>query len=457
MMQRASHALVIGGSMAGLLTGRILANHFDQVTIIERDYYPKEPAPRRGVPQSGHFHILLSRGRKILEQLFPGLQDELVAAGAPLLTPQKETVWFSPAGWAIHFTPDRTGFVSSRDLLDWTIRRRLASFANVRFLEGTRVTGLLANSEHTGVAGAVVRFCDKADSTEEKSLYADLVVDASGKVSKAPQWLQTLGYAPPQEIVINGFFGYASRIYQAKADCPADWHSVFVSTAPPSRTRGGAIFPIEGKRWIVSLGGGGGDYPPTEEAGFLEFAHSLPTPLIYNAIKDAQPLTPISSYRGTENRIRHYDRLFRYPENFVVVGDAACAFNPVYGQGMTVAALSAQILDQCLNQRQPHPDCNLKGLSRQVQQKLAHVHSVAWLFATSQDYRYRGSAGGKPSLVTQLMIQYMDQVLKLITEDADVCQTFLEVVHMIKPPANLFHPSIVVKAIGQIIKPSLSF
>lgn len=145
-MQRASQALVIGGSMAGLLTGRILANHFDQVTIIERDYYPKEPAPRRGIPQSGHFHLLLSRGRKILEQLFPGLQDELVAAGAPLLTPQNETAWFSPAGWAIHFTPDRAGFVSSRDLLDWTIRRRLASFANVRFLEGGTVTGLLANS-----------------------------------------------------------------------------------------------------------------------------------------------------------------------------------------------------------------------------------------------------------------------------------------------------------------------
>lgn len=449
-MQPASHALVIGGSMAGLLTGRILANHFDQITIIERDYYPKEPLPRRGVPQSGHLHLLLSRGRKILEQLFPGLENELVAAGALLLTPQNETAWFSPAGWAIHFTPDRTGIVSSRDLLDWTIRRRLAGFANVRFLEGCTVTGLLANSDHTGVAGAVVRFHDHAGSIKEENLYANLVVDASGKVSIVPQWLEKLGYALPQETVINGFVGYASRIYQANADL----HSVFVSTAPPSRTRGGAIFPIEGDRWIVSLGGGDRDYPPTEEAGFLEFAHSLPTPLIYNAIKDAQPLTPIYSYRGTENRIRHYDRLSRYPENFVVVGHAACAFNPIYGQGMTVAALSAQILDECLKQRQPHPDGNLKGLSRQVQQKLADVHSVAWMFATNQDYRYLGSEGGKPSLVTKLIIQYMDQVLKLSTKDANVCQTFLEVAHMLKPPTALFHPSIVVKAIGQIIKPS---
>ncbi len=450
-MQQTSHALVIGGSMAGLLAGRILANHFDQVTIIERDYYPTEPVPRRGIPQSGHLHLLLSRGRIILEQLFPGLQDELVAAGATLLT--SDSKWFSPAGWAFRLTPDSASFVCSRSLLDWTIRRRLAALGNVYFLEGGTVKGLLANSDHTKVTGVSVHFCAQAGSTHQENLSADLVIDASGKVSHAPKWLEALGYLPPKETVINGFVGYATRIYQANNQ--DDCHSLFISTSPPFRTRGGAIFPIEGKRWIVSLGGGDRDYPPTNEAGFLEFARSLPTPLIYDAIKDAQPLTPIYSYKGTENRMRHYESLSRQPENFIVVGHAACAFNPVYGQGMTVAALSAQILDQSLKQqRQKSTEGNLNGLARQVQRQLAKVHDVAWLFATSQDCRYLGSEGEKPSLITQLTIQYMDQVLKLVTEDEEVCQTFLEVVHMLKPSTALFHPKIFVKAIGQIFKPS---
>ena len=456
-MRQTGHALVIGGSMAGLLAGRVLANHFDQVTIIERDFFPENPVPRRGVPQSCHFHLLLKRGRMILEQLFPGLQNELVAAGAPVLDPRTDTAWFSPAGWAMQFDPDLTDLVIfSRDLLDWVIRHRLATFANIRFLEGGIVTGLLANSNKTGIAGVAVRFRNRSevDSTSEENLYADLVVDASGKVSKAPQWLRTLGYAPPPETVVNAFVGYASRLYQARANFQADQSSVFVSMAPPSRTRGGAIFPIEGDRWIVGLGGGDRDYPPTDESGFMEFARSLPTPIIYNAIKEAEPLTPIYSYRGTENRWCHYERLRRHPENFLVVGHAACAFNPIYGQGMTVAALDAQTLDQCLHERrQRYPDGNLKGLARQVQHKLAKVHGVAWMFATSQDYRYQGTEGGKPSFITQLMIQYMDQVLKLATEDAKICQAFLEVMHMVKPPITLFHPNIVVKVLKQVFKP----
>ena len=452
-MQQTSHALVIGGSMAGLLTGRILANHFDQVTIIERDYYPTEPAPRPGLPQSEHLHLLLSRGRIILEQLFPGLQAELVAAGATLLT--SDSKWFSPAGWAPRLIPDSDSFVCSRSLIDWTIRRRLSAFENVRFLEGAIVKGLLANSEQRKVTGVTVRFRDQAGNIHQENISADLIIDASGKVSQAPKWLEALGYVPPKETVINAFVGYATRIYQVNDNHQADWQSIFVSTSPPSRTRSTGIFPIEGKRWIVTLGGADRDYPPTNEAGFLEFARSLPTPFIYEAIKDAQPLTPIYSYKGTENRMRHYESLSRQPENFIVVGHAACAFNPIYGQGMTVAALSAQILDQSLQQqRQKSTEGNLDGLARQVQRQLAKVHDVAWLFATSQDCRYLGSEGGKQNFVTQLTIQYMDQVLKIVTEDEEICQTFLEVVHMLKPSTALFQPRIFVKAMGKVFKPS---
>ncbi|MEG4058730.1 MULTISPECIES: 2-polyprenyl-6-methoxyphenol hydroxylase-like oxidoreductase [unclassified Microcoleus] len=452
-MQRESHAIIIGGSLAGLLASRVLAKHFDRVSIIERDFFPEKPAPRPGIPQSRHLHILLNRGKIILEELFPGLESELVAAGAPRLNP-KSIGWFSPAGWAPLFSPDLNDLIMfSRDLLDWQIRRRLAENTNVHFLEGGTVTGLLANASRTEVAGVSVRFRDRHNpgNIHAENLYADLVVDASGKVSKTPQWLKSLGYEPPQETAINAFVGYASRIYKCSGKL-SDTAPVFVSTAPPFRTRGGGIFPIEGNRWLVILIGGDRDYPPADEAGFLEFVRTLPTPTIYDAIKDAEAITPVYSYRGTENRLRHYERLSCYPENLLIIGHAVCAFNPIYGQGMTVAALDAQMLDECLlHQRQCYLEGNLKGFSRQFQQKLAKLHTIPWTFAISQDSRYRGSTGAKPNLGTRLIIEYMELVLKALVDDAKVCQAFLEVVHMIESPAVLFHPSIALKAIGQLV------
>ena len=452
-MQRESHAIIIGGSLAGLLASRVLAKHFDRVSIVEGDFLPKKPAPRTGISQSRHLHILLNRGKIILEEFFPGLEKELVAAGAPSLDP-RSIGWFSPAGWAPQFSPDLNDLIMfSRDLLDWHIRRRLAENTNVHFLEGGTVTGLLTNASRAKVAGVSVRFRDRHNQayTHTQNLNADLVVDASGKVSKTPQWLKSLGYEPPQETTIKAFVGYASRIYEGSGKL-SDTAPVFVSLGPPLRTRGGAIFPIEGNRWLVSLGGGDRDYPPADEAGFLEFARSLPTPTIYDAIKDAEAITPVYSYRGTENRLRHYEGLVRYPENLIIIGHAVCAFNPIYGQGMTVAALDAQMLNECLQkQRERYPEGDLTGFARQFQQKLAKLHTIPWTFAISQDSRYRGSTGAKLNLATRLTIDYMDLVLKVLVSDAKVCQAFLEVLHMIESPAILFHPSIAVKAIGQLV------
>ncbi|MEG3907308.1 2-polyprenyl-6-methoxyphenol hydroxylase-like oxidoreductase [Microcoleus sp. w1-18aA5] len=452
-MQQESHAIIIGGSLAGLLASRVLAKHFDRVSIVERDFFPEKPAPRPGIPQSRHLHILLNRGRIILEEFFPGLENELVAAGAPSLDP-RSIGWFSPAGWAPHFSPDLNDLILfSRDLLDWQIRRRLAENTKVHFLEGGTVTGLLANTSRAGIAGVSVRFRDRhnAGNIHTENLYADLVVDAGGKVSKTPQWLKSLGYEPPQETVINAFVGYASRIYKCSGKL-SETAPVFVSLAPPVRTRGGAIFPIEGNRWLVTLDGGDRDYPPTDEAGFVKFARSLPTPTIYDAIKDAEAITPIYSYRGTENRWRHYERLRRSPENLIIIGHAVCAFNPIYGHGMTVAALDAQMLDECLQkQRERYPEGDLTGLAREFQQKLAKLHTLPWMFAISQDSRYPGSTGAKLNLATRLTIDYMDLVLKVLVGDVKVCQAFVEVVHMIESPAVLFSPSIALKAIGQLV------
>ncbi|MEI2577520.1 FAD-dependent oxidoreductase [Scytonema sp. PRP1] len=313
-----NHAIVIGGSMAGLVVARILSDRFKQVTLIERDQFPEKAIPRKGTPQSRHIHVLLLQGQLILKKLFPGLREEMIAAGAQLMDVAADWIWLNPAGWGVRFPSDLFILSFSRHLLDWKVRCRLAAMNKVRFLQGCEVTGVLSNTDSTCVAGVSVRHHQQShQGVWQEQIHADLVVDATGRTSKAPQWLKAIGYQPPQETVVNAFLGYASRLYRLPSDFQADWKGVYLQVAPPSRTRGAGLLPLEENRWILTAYGGdcllltetlrerhwaspNRDYPPTDEAGFLEFVRSLPCPAIYDAIKDAEPLSQIYSYRATE-------------------------------------------------------------------------------------------------------------------------------------------------------------
>jgi 2-polyprenyl-6-methoxyphenol hydroxylase-like FAD-dependent oxidoreductase len=448
MPQDKQHAAVIGGSMAGLLAGRVLADHFEHVTIIERDRLPTGPEPRKGLPQARHVHVLLWRGQQCLEKLFPGLQDELEQAGAPQVDWTGDSGWYSFGGWAPRFRSRYVSHPCSRDLLEWTIRRRLSSNPQVQFLEESEAADLLTTSDKSRVTGIRLRHRHQPDQGAQE-LQADLVVDASGRESHIPRWLKGLGYESPQETVVNSFLGYASRIYQKPPTWQSDWVSLLVRSTPPLSSRGGVINPIEHGRWMVTLGAAGRDYPPTDEAGFLEFARSLPVPTLYDAIKDAQPLTPIYGYRKTENRWRHFERLARWPENLIVAGDAVCAFNPVYGQGMTVAALGALTLADCLNDRRAGND--LAGLAKRFHTKLAQVIAGPWLLATGDDFRYPETEGGRPGVMTRLMHRYVDQVMYTANENAPVFLAFFEVAQLLKPPTVLFQPHIAARVMARII------
>lgn len=449
--RKGGDALVIGGSMAGMLAARVLTDRFERVTVVERDRFPEGPAPRKGVPQARHVHALLKRGRITLERLFPGIGDELVAAGAPTLDMANDIAWLNPAGWGVRF-PSDLAFVSfSRDLLDWHVRRRLATYnGGVRFLEGYDVTGLIPDAAGSGVAGAHVRPRNRPGSKEE--LRADLVVDATGRGSRAPEWLEALGYPRPEETMIDAHLGDASRVYRRPPGFRADWKMAFVQAAPPDVTRGALLLPIEGDRWMLTLAGRGRDYPPTDEAGFMEFASSLRSPIIREAIEDAEPLSPIHGFRQTANRRRHYEKLPRQPHNFLVTGDAACAFNPVYAQGITTAALGAEALEACLSeQHQHHPSGDLIGLAGRFQKKLAGINKAPWTLATGEDFRVRGVEGGKPNAMNRLMHRYMDRVLELSTKDAGVRLTLLEVFNLLKPPTVILGPAIAVRVLRRAI------
>jgi 2-polyprenyl-6-methoxyphenol hydroxylase-like FAD-dependent oxidoreductase len=450
--EKLDHALVIGGSMAGMLAARVLADHFKRVTIVERDRFTEEgPVPRKGVPQARHVHALLKRGRITLERHFPGIGEELVAAGAPSLDMAKDIAWLNPAGWGVRF-PSDLGFVAfSRDLLDWHVRRRLAAgYDGVRLLKGYDVTGLIPDAAGTGVAGVRVRTRNRTGGSGGEKLRADLVVDATGRASRAPEWLEALGYPRPKETMINAHLGDASRVYRRPTSFRADWKMAFVQAAPPEVTRGALLLPIEGDRWMLTLAGRDRDYPPTDEAGFMEFARSLRSPIISDAIEGAEPLSPIHGFRQTANRRRHYEKLSRQPHNLLVTGDAACAFNPVYAQGMTTAALGAEVLDECLR-KQRRPGEDLTGLARDFQKRLAKVNKAPWMLATGEDFRARGVEGGKPNAVNRLMHRYMDRVLELSTKDASVRLTLLEVFNLLKPPTAILGPAVAARVLQRTI------
>jgi 2-polyprenyl-6-methoxyphenol hydroxylase-like FAD-dependent oxidoreductase len=426
-----------------MLAARVLSDHFDGVTLLERDRFPAAPAARKGLPQGRHAHALLERGRDTLMRLLPGLTGELVRAGAALLDFTRDVAWLSPAGWYVRFPGHLRLLAASRDLIDWAVHSRVAALPNVRIRQGADVAGLIRGPGGACVAGVRLRSCTAEDEVDYggAEIAADLVVVADGRHSRLPEWLAVLGYEPPEQTVVNSFQGYASRYYRPPARLEPDWKGLYVQQAPPGDPRGGLVQPVEGRRWLVSLVGGGGDYPPTDEAGFLAFARSLRSPALYEAIASAEPLTPIAGQRATENRLRHYDRLGRFPDGVVALGDAVCAFNPVYGQGMSAAALGAEVLEGWLRE-ETHRS---QGGGRVFQRRLARATAAAWQLSTGADYRFRTTEGPPQGRVARLTGRYVEAVMRAATRRPWVRRRLAEVLHLLRPPSALFGPGVLAR------------
>jgi len=383
------HAIVIGSSLAGFTAARVLTDHFARVTIVERDRLPETPDFRPGVPQARQVHVLRLRGQLILEQQFPGLVNELLANGATLVNAGNEAEFFLFGQWrGPHYRSAIASIASSRPLLETALYRRLAARSGVTVLQERDVVGLKVDERGERVTGVRARDRSRA-SLNEIEIAADLVLDASGRGSKVPQWLDGLGYTPPQETVVNAFPGYVTRIYRRPNGYRGGWKTLNIIPTPPDSPRGGVIIPLEGGRWQVALVGLGRDYPPTDEEGFLAFARSLPSPRLYEAIKNAEPLTPPYGYRRNENRLRHYERLPGYLEGFVALGDAVYTLNPVHAQGITAAAMGAQVLDDGLKaQRRQRAAGDLTSLAESFQKRLHEALDEVWRSITRSDQRW---------------------------------------------------------------------
>lgn len=444
-------AIVIGGSIAGFLTAKVLTNYFQQVTIVERDPFPNQPEPRKGIPQCTQLHILLTRGRQIMEELFPGICDDLMAQGAAKVDMIGDVKWLNPFGWAKRFPSGFMALSFSRYILDWLIYQRLSTITSIDFVEQAYVTELLPSKNNQAVSGVRIKQREHNGKKIDKTLQADFIVDASGYSSNAPQWLEAMGYEAPEETKITTGMGYASRLYEIPHNFQEDWQGVYIQVAPPERTAMGVLYPIENNRWIVGVCATTPNRPSKDETAFLRALKQLPSPIIYNAVKQAEPATPIGIYHPPGNRLRHYEKLTRQPERFVVLGDAICSFTPVYGQGMTVAALGAMALGECLKKISQNQPSHLSGLGKTFQTKLAKINADPWIAATSQDAKYPSVKGmtKAPSVPEKLIGWYMDQVICLTTT-ADNPQTVIalsEVFHMLKSATTLFHPRIALQVL----------
>jgi len=270
-------------------------------------------------------------------------------------------------------------------MLESAIFQRIAVHPAIQVMAGYQVAGLATDEQHQRVTG--VRLIDRQKPNSQAFLHnADVVVDASGRNSQAPQWLSSLGIPPPEEWIINSFVGYTTRMYQRPDRPDGAWKTLYVRPSPPHGTRGGIILPMEGNRWNVTLIGVARDYPPTDEGGFLEFARSLPTSLLYEAILPAKPLSKPAGFRRTENRVRRFDRLPRYLEGFLVMGDAVYTLNPIYAQGMTAATLSSQALAASLSEQTYR--MTLDGLASAFQRNLSAVVGGLWHSTVTKEWSW---------------------------------------------------------------------
>jgi 2-polyprenyl-6-methoxyphenol hydroxylase-like FAD-dependent oxidoreductase len=431
--------------MAGLLAARALAGHFARVTICERDPAPTNIKVRKGVPQGVHAHALLQSGQHVLEAFFPNLVDELIAAGTTAVDLAVDVCWFHHGYWKIRYPSNMTLLFQSRPFLEWHVRRRLAALPNVTWRQTTAVTNLLSNAARTRVTGVQLQQTDPSATCHEIS--ADLVVDASGYGSRLPDWLTALEYPVPRASTLQIGLTYTSRFYRWPST-PRDWSALVLFPKAPESTRAGYLFPVEGQRWIVSLVGYMGDTPPSDEMGFLAYARSLAQPDIYQAISQAEPLSDIKAYHVPEIRWRHYEKLRRFPDGLLVVGDAVCRFDPIFGQGMSAAAQEAHLLEQMLHTEGRQGNTALTGFAPRFHRAMARVVSVPWSLAISEDCRYPQVVGQRPWGMA-LQQWYVAQIFTLSAIYPDVYGSFLEVMNLLKRPRTLFAPSILCQVLKQ--------
>jgi len=436
-------AVVIGAGMGGLTTVGALADRFDQVVVLERDTLPADPAYRVGTPQARHVHALLLSGQRALSELFPGFEQDLARAGAVPLRAgfdvRIERPGFDP------FPQRDLGLLSyalSRPTIERTVRRRVEGLANTTLRQRCRVQEVLATPNGETVTG--VRYENENGASE--TILADLVVEASGRGALTSALLQSIGHPLPEETTIGIDLGYATCVFSIPDDVPTDWKGVMTFGQAPQNSRGGLMLPLEGNRWMVTIVGRHDDVPPGDAEGFLTYAGALRTPTIYNAIRRAKRVDGVARYGFPESVRRHFERLEVFPRGLLPIGDAICRFNPVYGQGMSVAALEACLLRKLLETgAEPDPiACLARNFFAEVQTLIDTPWSVAVF-----DFAFPDTRGQRPPDF-ETTLKFGIALTRLAAEDPAIHKLTAEVQNLLKPRSVYRDPALVQRVFAKM-------
>jgi 2-polyprenyl-6-methoxyphenol hydroxylase-like FAD-dependent oxidoreductase len=429
-------AVVLGGGIAGLLAAKVLAPAFTSILLVDRDDLIGERDARRGVPHGRHAHGLVARGHQILEEQFPGLTDQMVAAGVKPGDFNGDIRWYINGA---RLRPSTSGLLSvpaTRPVLEEQLRLRVQQIPNLTFLERHDILGLTTTADNARVTG--VRVQPRDDTGEPRTLEADLVIDTTGRGSRTPAWLEELGYGRPPEERVKIDLAYTTRHFRLDHD-PFGDDLAIIPAPTPQHPRGAFFYRVPGEGKVeLSLTGMLGDHPPTDPEGFLEFARSLPVPQIYEAVRDAEPVDDAVMFRFPASVWRHYERMSRFPAGLLVMGDAVCSFNPLYAQGMTVAAMESLTLGKHLERGLPQPLAFLRDIAGDIGQP--------WALSAGADLAYPG-VEGRRTLKTKFINAYVARLQLAAVHDAVLTNAFIRSAGLIDPPQALLHPRNLVRVL----------
>jgi 2-polyprenyl-6-methoxyphenol hydroxylase-like FAD-dependent oxidoreductase len=425
------HAVVLGGSLAGLTAAATVADRFDMVTIIEADKLPSIGEHRNGVPQDRHAHLLLPGGLRTLAELLPGIVDDLQRQGAHVVD-APEIRFYLAGGRLALSDPGLRICAATRPLLEAVVRRRVLELPNVRVVEQTVADGLLVDAHGVHVTGVQLR--SRTDPNPHSVMDATLVVDATGRRSRGPRWLTTLGYPAPDEERLHVGVHYSTRLFRRDPADLGGCRQVHVAV-PPGERHGGLALAVEDDRWLVTLVGSLGERPPTALEEFIEFSRTLWRDDIHGIVAAAEPIGEAATGAFPDYLRRRYDRLHQLPGHYVVTGDALCSFNPVYAQGMSVASRDAQVLGDVLDRHR------MDRVGQRFFRRTRPDVDTAWKMATGADLG-DPAVDGRRTAGWRMLNRYINRLLTVAHQDPLVADAFLRVNTMMAPPQHLLRPRI---------------
>lgn len=422
-------AVVVGCGVGGIFAAGALHRHFREVVVVDKDDLSSGPSFRKGVPQGPHGHIVLKRGENIAEAMFPGFRDALRTAGGIELVTGRDMARFAFGKWSEPLDSDMTVFSQTRPLLEHVLRECLRSIPNVTIRSGCRFSDFLFD-DHRIHGVSILR-----EGRIREEVEADLVIDASGRGTGTPRWLSENGFGEVETERLGIDLCYVTGIFATDRFEDGYARLCTVGQSPPA-VRGGSALPVEGRRWMITLSGRGDDVPSVDPEAFLAFAKSLPDPCVYDRISEGRLEGSVRRFKTPESFWRKYESMADFPEGFVPIGDAVAGFNPIFGQGMSVAAVEAERLGLLLDER-AESGRGLDGLREEALPGISASIAEAWEGPATIDYLYDSTVGERP-VDYPIRRAVFFAMQEMAEEDPVLRQLQFEVGNMLKPREALF-------------------